>query len=177
MIVGCGGVGQAVIQASRAARAENIVAVDPIPAKRELAAKSGATTTCDPAGASLRDIIDANGLSGVDFVFDTVGQPETIQQSYAALRRGGTVVAIGVGDLRTEIRIPGTLVVDAKRVVGCVFGSANVDDDIPRILDLTHRGLLDIESLITSRVALDDVESAVHALEAGHALRSMLTMR
>jgi S-(hydroxymethyl)glutathione dehydrogenase/alcohol dehydrogenase len=176
LVVGCGGVGQAVIQSGRVAKAANIVAVDPIAAKRQLAMKSGATQTADPAGSTLRDIIDDAGLSGIDYVFDTVGSPETIRDSYVALRRGGTVVVIGVGDLQAQITVPGTLVVDSKRVVGCVFGSADVDRDIPHILDLAQQGLLDIDSLVTDRVPLDDAASAMHALEAGHALRPVLTM-
>ena len=176
LVVGCGGVGQAVIQASRVAKAAHIVAIDPIPEKRKLAVKSGATETYDPSGAMLRDIVSDIGIPGADYVFDTVGRPDTVQESYAALRRGGTVVVIGVGDLRTEFRLPGTMVVDSKGVIGCVFGSANVDHDVRRILDLAHQGLLDIDSLVTHRVPLDDVEEAMHALEAGRALRPVLTM-
>lgn len=176
LVVGCGGVGQAIIQACRVAEAARIVAVDPIAGKRDLAVKSGATETYDSSGTALRDIVDTIGLPGVDYVFDTVGRPESIQESYAALRRGGTVVAIGVGDLRTEIRIPGTLVVDAKSVVGCVFGSARVDHDVRRVLTLVEQGRLDIDSLVTDRVPLDDAASAMHALEAGRGLRTVLTM-
>jgi S-(hydroxymethyl)glutathione dehydrogenase/alcohol dehydrogenase len=176
VVIGCGGVGQAVIQAARIAKADRIVAVDPIPAKRELAVRSGATEAHDPSGKTLRDIVDETGLAGADYVFDTVGKPATIQESYAALRRGGVVIAIGVGDLRTEIPIPGTLVVDSKSVMGCVFGSADVDQDIRRILYLAHEGLLDIDSLVSHRVPLDGVAEAMRALEAGEALRPVLIM-
>ncbi|MGV0870600.1 zinc-binding dehydrogenase [Mycolicibacterium sp. XJ879] len=175
LVVGCGGVGQAVIQAGRVAGAARIIAVDPIAKKRDVSAQLGATDAYDPESASLREIVDAAGLDGVDYVFDTVGAPQTIQDSYLALKRGGTVVVIGVGAVRSEIRLPGMLVVDAKCVVGCVFGSAEVDRDFPQIIELAQRGELDIASVITDTVALDDVEAAMTALEAGAALRTVIT--
>lgn len=175
LVVGCGGVGQAVIQASRVAEAARIVAVDPIGYKRDLSVRSGATDVYDPEGASLQEIVDAAGLNGVDYVFDTVGAPQTLYNSYLALRRGGTVVVIGVGAVRAEIRLPGMLVVEAKRVVGCVFGSADVDRDFPRIIDLAQRGELDISSVVTDTVALEGIQFAMHALEAGDTLRTVVT--
>ncbi|OBF41896.1 hypothetical protein A5719_10980 [Mycolicibacterium peregrinum] len=175
LVVGCGGVGQAVIQASRIAEAARIIAVDPIASKRDLSLRSGATDTYAPEGASLQEVVDAAGLDGVDYVFDTVGAPKTIYNSYLALRRGGTVVVIGIGAVTTEIQMPGTLVVDAKRIVGCVFGGADVDRDFPYIIDLAQRGQLDIASVITETVGLEDVESAMHALDSSNTLRTMIT--
>lgn len=175
LVVGCGGVGQAVIQASRVAGAARVIAVDPIDYKRCVSMQSGATDAYDPEDASLREIVDAAGLDGVDYVFDTVGTPKTLHNSYQALKRGGTVVVIGVGAVRSEIRLPGLVVVDAKCVVGCVFGSAEVDRDFPRIIELAQRGELDIASVITDTVALDDVEAAMNALQSGTSLRTVIT--
>ncbi|WP_235848031.1 zinc-binding dehydrogenase [Mycolicibacterium holsaticum] len=174
LVVGCGGVGQAVIQASRVAKAARILAVDPIAYKRGIAAQSGATDTYDPEDASLQDVVHAAGLDGVDYVFDTVGAPQTLYNSYGAVRRGGTVVVIGVAAVRSEIRLPGTLVVDAKRMVGCVFGSANVDRDFPHIIELAQQGQLDISSVVTDTIALEGVESAMHALDCGNTLRTVV---
>lgn len=174
LIVGCGGVGQAVIQACRIVEAARIIAVDPIAAKRDLAIKSGATDVYDTKDAALQEIVDAVGLNGVDYVFDTVGAPQTLYDSYFALRRGGTVVVIGVGSVRTEIRLPGKLVVEAKNIVACVFGSAQVDRDIPHIIDLTQRGLLDISSVISNTISLDAIESAMQSLDAGKTLRTVV---
>ncbi|MGV0794533.1 alcohol dehydrogenase catalytic domain-containing protein [Mycolicibacterium sp. XJ1819] len=174
LVVGCGGVGQAVIQASRVAEAARIIAVDPIAYKRGIAVQSGATDVYNPEDASLQDVVQTAGLDGVDHVFDTVGAPQTLHDSYGAVRRGGTVVVIGVAAVRSEIRIPGTLVVDAKRIVGCVFGSANVDRDFPRIIDLAQQGRLDISSAVTDTVALEGVESAMRAMDSGNTLRTVV---
>lgn len=175
LVVGCGGVGQAIVQACRVAGAERIVAVDPVAAKRELALKFGATDACDPADNGLEGVLELVGLEGVDYAFDTVGKPQTVGQSYGAVRRGGAVVVIGLGAIGAEIPIPGTLVIDAKRVVGCVFGSAHVDRDFPRIIELVEQGQLDIASVVSNRVGLDAVTSAMHALETGQTVRSVVT--
>lgn len=174
LVVGCGGVGQAVIQASRLAGAARIVAVDPVAGKRELSARAGATDTYDPAGASLRDIVDAAGLAGVDYVFDTVGKPATLYGSYLAARRGGTVVVIGVAEAGSEVRLPATLVADAKRVLGCVFGGADVDRDLPRIVDLAERGRLDIASMVTNTITLDEIDTAIRELDGGDGIRTVI---
>lgn len=175
LVVGCGGVGQAIVQASRVAGAERIVAVDPVAAKRELALKLGATDACAPADNGLPEVLELVGLDGVDYAFDTVGKPETVGQSYAAVRRGGAVVVIGIGAIGAQLPIPGTLVMDAKRVLGCVFGSAHVDRDFPRIIELVQQGQLDIASVVSNRVGLDEVTSAMHALESGETVRTVLT--
>lgn len=174
LVVGCGGVGQAVIQACRVAEASRIIAVDPIAAKRSLATKSGATDTFDTKDVVLKEVVDEAGLYGVDYVFDTVGAPQTLYDSYHALKRGGSVIVIGVGSVRNEIRLPGKLVVEAKNVLACVFGSARVDLDIPHIIDLAQRGLLDISSVISNTISLDAIDSAMEALHAGRTLRTVV---
>lgn len=168
VVVGCGGVGQAVIQASRVAGAARVIAVEPVAAKRELALRLGATDVLDPPSAEpLADAVRGLGSDGADHVFDTVGTTTTVRDSYAALRRGGSVVVIGIGDLRTDYAVPGTLVIDAKQVLGCVFGNADVDRDVPRIIELIEKGTFDVASMIDKVVDLRSAPAALDALHHG----------
>jgi S-(hydroxymethyl)glutathione dehydrogenase/alcohol dehydrogenase len=177
VVVGCGGVGQAVIQAGRLAGAARVIAVEPVAAKRELALRLGATDALDPGtGEPMADAVRGLGLEGADHVFDTVGTTTTVRDSYAALRRGGSVVVIGIGDLRTDYALPGTLVIDAKQVVGCVFGNADVDRDVPRIIELVEKGELDVAAMIDEVVDLRSAPAALAAMQngAGTGLRTVI---
>src|SRR4029450_6103113 len=88
-VIGAGGVGLNVIQGAQLTGAERIIAVDRRQASRQLAATFGATDTLD-AGADLTAAVrEMTGGRGADFVFDTVGTPETLTTAVALARKGG----------------------------------------------------------------------------------------
>ena len=93
-VIGCGGVGQSVIQGARIAGASRIFAIDPVELKRKTAEQLGATDLVDPAqGDPIQQVKDATGGRGTDYAFEVIGLPETILQAYNTARRGGTVVS------------------------------------------------------------------------------------
>src|SRR5262245_39777932 len=89
VVIGCGGVGLSIVQAARAAGAASVVAVDPVPVKRELALALGATEAITPA--------EPIAPASFDVAFEAVGTSATIRSAYDATRRGGTTVVVGVG--------------------------------------------------------------------------------
>ena len=66
------------------------------------------------------------------------------------------------------------LFVDAKTVIGCVYGSTDADRDFPVLVDLVRQGAIDAEGLVTRRIGLDDVNDAFRAMEAGEVARSVI---
>src|SRR5438094_522443 len=81
--MGCGGVGQAVIQGARIAGASRIFAVDPVELKRKTAEQQGATDLVDPGqGDSVAQVQALTGGRGVDYAFEVIGLPETVVQAY-----------------------------------------------------------------------------------------------
>jgi threonine dehydrogenase-like Zn-dependent dehydrogenase len=78
-VLGCGGVGQSVIQGARIAGASRIIAVDGQPLKREQALTSGATDAVDPAqGDAAAQVKELTGGRGVDYAFEVIGLPEMV---------------------------------------------------------------------------------------------------
>ena len=63
-----------------------------------------------------------------------------------------------------------------KRLLGCLLGSVNSRREIPRLLDLWRRGLLDLESMITQRGSLEDIDAAFADLAAGRGIRTVLAI-
>jgi S-(hydroxymethyl)glutathione dehydrogenase/alcohol dehydrogenase len=176
-VFGCGGVGQSVIQGARICGASRIFAVDPVELKRSAAGHFGATDFIDPAnGDPVAQIIEATGGLGVDFSFEVIGLPETIVAAYNVVRRAGTAVIVGMPRYDAAITLPAFGIFASEKVlVGSMYGSSQVRRDFQRYIELVETGRLDIGSMISRRISLDEVNDAFRAMEAGEVIRSVIT--
>jgi Zn-dependent alcohol dehydrogenase len=154
-----------------------VIAVDRVAAKLQMALENGATDTVDASGGDpVAAVRELTGGRGVDYAFEVVGLSATIAQAYAMARRGGTVTVVGAGRFDDPVTIGAmSLMADAKRVQGCVYGSADPQRDIPRLLDLAEAGGLDLARLVTRRITLDEVNDAFRAMVAGEVARTVIT--
>ncbi|HZP29453.1 MAG TPA: Zn-dependent alcohol dehydrogenase [Acidimicrobiia bacterium] len=175
-VIGCGGVGSAVIQGARIAGAARIIAVDPVPMKRESALKLGATDVVDPSdGDPVAQVQALTNGRGVDYAFEVIGTPATVVQAFNMARNGGAAVAVGVSKFDQNIEIPSfPLVLGEKRLLGCVYGSARVKRDFPKLVRLVEQGKLDLDSMVSRTMHLDDINDAFKAMQAGEVIRSVL---
>jgi S-(hydroxymethyl)glutathione dehydrogenase/alcohol dehydrogenase len=173
-VIGCGGVGISAIQGARIAGAAEIVAVDTLPAKLEMAKKFGAThgVTPDELEGAKQEITRGEGF---DYALECVGHPGTIRATYDAVRRGGTAVVVGVGRMEQKIEFTAFELFYAEKTLrGSMYGSANVRVDFDRLLRLWKAGKLDLEGMISRRIALDEVNEAFRAMQAGEVIRSVI---
>src|SRR4030095_15981215 len=166
VVIGCGGVGISAIQGARIAGAAEIVAVDTLPKKLEMAKKFGATH-----GVSPSELDDAKqtiaGGEGCDYALECVGHPQTIRATYDAVRRGGTAVIVGVGRMDQKIEFSAfEFFYDDKILRGSMYGSANVRTDFPKLLRLWKAGKLDLEGMISRRIKLDEMNAAFTPITA-----------
>jgi S-(hydroxymethyl)glutathione dehydrogenase/alcohol dehydrogenase len=173
-VIGAGGVGISAIQGARIAGAAEIVAVDTVPGKLEMAKKFGAThgvTPDDLEGAKL----EVTGGEGFDYTLECVGHPTTIRTTYDVTRRGGTAVVVGVGRMDQKIEFTAfELFYGDKSLKGSMYGGANVRVDFDRLLRLWKAGKLDLEGMISRRIKLDEVNEAFRAMQAGEVIRSVI---
>ena len=85
------------------------------------------------------------GRIGVDYAFEVIGNPRTIEQCIKVVRRGGTAVLVGVGGAKERFSVSSlVLPLTGKSVIGCMYGSVNTKVDFPLYLDLYRRGRLSI---------------------------------
>jgi S-(hydroxymethyl)glutathione dehydrogenase/alcohol dehydrogenase len=175
-VIGCGGVGQAVIQGARIAGAGRIFAVDPVEMKRKAAEQLGATDLVDPAaGDPVEQVKAATGGRGADYAFEVIGLPETIVQAYMTARRGGTAVVVGMPRWDSQVTLPGfNLFFEEKKLLGSVYGSAQVRRDFPRFVDLVETGRLDLNAMVSRRIKIDEINDAFRAMQAGEVIRSVI---
>jgi len=160
----------------RDAQSTKIIAVDPVEMKREAARKLGATDTVDPAkGDPVARVQTLTGGRGADYAFEVIGLPETITQAFSSARRGGTAVVVGMPRMDSMVTLPGfAMFYEEKRLLGCVYGSAQVRRDFPRFVQLVETGRLDIGSMVSRRIKLDEVNDAFTAMKAGEVIRSVI---
>ncbi|MDQ1427772.1 MAG: hypothetical protein QOK39_1248 [Acidimicrobiaceae bacterium] len=176
-VVGCGGVGLNVIQGAVLAGAGEIIAVDIHPAKLELARLFGATAVVDAASRDpVSGVMDLTGQRGADVAFEVIGLQKTIDQTITMTRRGGQAVLVGVASMDAAVHVPAFfgLVLAEKTIRGCWYGSSDVRRDVPRIIDFYRQGTLKLDELISQIIALEQVNEAFDALNAGQVARSVI---
>ncbi|HEV7240763.1 MAG TPA: alcohol dehydrogenase catalytic domain-containing protein [Thermoanaerobaculia bacterium] len=165
VVIGAGGVGLNAIQGAVLAGAASITAIDRLDAKLEAATRFGATrTTMDP-----------KSVRGVDYAFVAVGSPEAVVDALRMIRRGGTVVVVGMPGVRTtaQVRVF-DLVWSEQRLMGSRMGGTSLHEDVPRYVALYLDGRLKLDELITARYSLDGINEAIEVMEKGEALRNVI---
>jgi S-(hydroxymethyl)glutathione dehydrogenase / alcohol dehydrogenase len=175
-VLGCGGVGQAVIQGARIAGAGRIIAIDPQELKRKTATKLGATDVVDPSkGDPVEQVKALTGGRGADYAFEVIGLPETIATTYQLARKGGEVIVVGMARFDAQFTIPAFgIFFEQKTIKGCKYGSAQVRRDFPRFVELIETNRLDISAMVSKTIKLDGVNDAFRAMEAGEVIRSVI---
>jgi Zn-dependent alcohol dehydrogenase len=132
------------------------------------ATRLGATHVVHAASEDVAAALTAIDADGLDYTVDAVGRPSTLRQAFDALRPGGTLVAIGLGAAGQELSVPlNPLVQKERRVVGSLYGSANPQVDMPKLLSLYQAGRLPIDQLVGARYPLDRIDDAVTDLVGG----------
>ncbi len=165
-VVAAGGVGLNVVALSRLFGAHQVIAVDVAADKLEAALALGATDVVNSAdGDPVAAVRELSG-GGVDVAFEALGRPQTVQQAFKMVRDGGTVVAVGIGAGAAAAEIEITHMVRREiRLVGS-FG-ARTRTDMPHVVDLAAAGAIDLGTLISERVGLEDAERIYRALDRG----------
>lgn len=176
-VVGCGGVGQAAIQGAHIAGAATIIAVDTVQSKLDMAIKFGATHgVLVSAGDPVSQVRKITAGNGVDYAFEVIGAAPTLRQAYDMTRRGGTVVAVGVPAFGVEIGIPiADLILGEKKLVGSLYGSAQVAFDFPRLVSLAESGQLDLGAMVSRTIGIDEINDAFRAMQAGEVIRTVVS--
>jgi Zn-dependent alcohol dehydrogenase len=176
VIIGAGGVGVNAIQGAALAGALPIIAVDVVPGKLPLARTFGATHALDGRASDLsRAVRDLTAGRGADYVFVTVGSPAAVSQAFGLVRRGGTVVLVGMPAAGATAPVPiGDFAGGNLRLLGSNMGSTRLGVDVPRLVARYRERRLQLDELITARYPLERINEAIAAMEGGGALRNVI---
>jgi len=174
-VIGCGGVGLSALQGARIAGAGQLIAVDTMPWKLELARKLGASDVVNAADGDPAAAVRELTSGGVETAFECIGTVATCQQAVAMLCRGGTAVMVGVVPVGVLVGIPlFDLVLSGKRIVGSMMGDNRFRIDMPRYCDFYLDGRLRLDEMISARIRLEEVNDAFAKMKAGAVARSVI---
>jgi S-(hydroxymethyl)glutathione dehydrogenase / alcohol dehydrogenase len=175
-VIGCGGVGQSVIQGARIAGAAIIIAIDPVRARREGSVQAGATHTIDPNDsdpvAAVRELTQGRGA---DYGFEVVGRPELMVQAFDLTRTAGTVTLVGMPATTDQLTLPAIQAVfSGKRLQGAVIGGAQILRDFPRYIGLAEAGRLDLGSMVSRHITLEEINKGIDLAHRAEGVRTVV---
>ena len=177
VVLGCGGVGLSAIQGAKAAGAGQIIAVDVSEEKLKLARRFGATETVISNGVeSIRRIRALTEHRGADVGIDATGIMSVMAEMIAMTRRGGECVFVGMpgfGEL-LPLDLQKLLISTQRTFKGCVYGSIDIDVDVPLMVQDYLDGKLLLDELIGHEIELEDVNDALRSLATGTLARSVI---
>lgn len=174
VVFGAGGVGISIIQGARIAGARQIIAVDLLDHKLEIAKHFGATHTINASGGDPVKEIKRLSNGGVDFSFDAIGNKKVTEQCLYALAPRGLATIVGAMPPGEKIELNVGHFFVEKRIQGCFMGSNHFQLDMPKYLELYRQGRLNLDDMITRRGRLEDVNEAFRAMAAGEVTRTVL---
>jgi S-(hydroxymethyl)glutathione dehydrogenase/alcohol dehydrogenase len=173
-VIGCGGVGLATINAAKIAGAGRIIAADPMPEKRALAMKLGATDVIDPMDADAAAQIQELTKGGVDHAIEAVGRPASGELAVKSLKRGGTATILGMMPLQHSVGLSAMDLLSGKKLQGAIMGGNRFPVDIPRLVDFYMRGMLDLDSIVSETIPLERINEGFDQMKRGDAARSVI---
>jgi NDMA-dependent alcohol dehydrogenase len=178
IIMGIGGVGINAVQGASHAGASNVIAVDPVPYKREVAESVGATHTFATMAEATEFAQSVTNGQGADAAIVTTGvlATEHVAEAFASVRKAGTVVVTAVGNTDgARVDVPAfELTLFQKRVQGALFGASNPQRDIPWMLQLYTDGALKLDELVTRTYTLDEINEGYEDMHAGKNIRGVI---
>jgi len=176
-VFGLGGIGLAVLQGAKLARAGRIIAVDTNPAKFALARTFGATDCLNPKDYDKpiqQVIVEMTGW-GVDHSFECIGNVHVMRAALECAHRGwGQSVIIGVAGAGQEISTRPFQLVTGRKWLGTAFGGVKGRSQLPGMVEQAMRGEIDLAPFVTHTLPLQDINRAFDLMHAGESIRSVI---
>lgn len=163
-VVAVGGVGSNIVQIARAFGASQVIAIDVADDKLEAVKAFGATATINSTTQDAREeVLKLTNGRGVDVSFEALGIPSTWNTALDVLADGGRMVPIGLGAGRQTAEVEINRTVRRSQSILGSYG-ARTRQDLPAVVDLAARGIINYDDLVTRRFSLDEAAAGYEAL-------------
>ena len=163
-VVAVGGVGSSIVQIARAFGASQVIAIDVSDSKLEAVVPFGATATINSTTSDPREeVLRLTGGRGVDVAFEALGIPATWNTALDVLADGGRMVPIGLGAGRQSAQVEINRTVRRSQSILGSYG-ARTRQDLPAVVDLAARGIINYRDLVTRRYPLEEAAEGYQAL-------------
>jgi S-(hydroxymethyl)glutathione dehydrogenase/alcohol dehydrogenase len=176
-VFGLGGIGLSVIQGAVMAQAGRIIAVDLNPTKWEMAKALGATDFVNPKevnGSLVEYIKDLTG-GGVDYSFECIGNVNVMRDALECTHMGwGVSTIIGVAGAGQQISTRPFQLVTGRTWKGTAFGGVKGRTQLPGYVDSYMNGKIELDSMVTHTMPLEDINKAFDLMHNGESIRSVI---
>jgi S-(hydroxymethyl)glutathione dehydrogenase/alcohol dehydrogenase len=177
VVFGAGMVGLGAVVGCRLAGAERIVAVDVAEARLALAEHHGATETLPGGDGVVERILELTGGFGADYTFEATGNVAVMRQAVESARMGwGLATVCGVAGKGQTLDVVPRYLITGRRVAGSSFGGCKGRDDVPAYVRRWLEGEIDVDSFVSHRLTLDEVNRGFELMEAGDGIRSVVEL-
>ncbi|HJS50108.1 MAG TPA: alcohol dehydrogenase catalytic domain-containing protein [Gaiellaceae bacterium] len=174
-VFGCGLVGLGAIIGARLAGADRIIAIDLSEDRLAMARHHGASDTRVAGDGVVDWIREETGGYGADYTFEATGNVEVMRQAVEAAREAwGLATIVGVAGKGETLAVVPRLLITGRRVTGSSFGGVKGRTQVPQLVDRWLAGEIDVESLLSHRLALDEVNRGFELMEAQDGIRSVI---
>jgi S-(hydroxymethyl)glutathione dehydrogenase / alcohol dehydrogenase len=174
-VVGCGGIGLSAVNGAALAGASRIIAIDTVASKLEKATEMGATDTINASNVDAVEAVkELTGGTGVPYSFEAIGLKKTAEQCFAMLRPGGVATIIGMIPFGTKIELHGADFLRDRKIQGTSMGGNRFRVDMPRLLELWRQGRLKLDTLVSGRIKLEQINEGFANLKSGAPVRQLI---
>jgi S-(hydroxymethyl)glutathione dehydrogenase / alcohol dehydrogenase len=176
VVFGAGMVGLGAVAGCRLQGAERIVCVDLSEDRLALARHHGATDTWVAGDGVVDRVLAETGGYGADFTFEATGLVGVMRQAVESARMGwGTVCVTGVAGRGETVDIVPRYLITGRKVMGASFGGVKGRDQVPQLVDRYLAGDIDVDSFVSHRMSLDDVNRGFDLMHHQDGIRSVMT--
>ena len=176
-VFGLGGIGLAVIQGAKQAKAGRIIAIDTNPSKFNLAKEFGATDCINPKDFDKpiqQVVVEMTGW-GVDHSFECIGNVNVMRAALECAHRGwGQSVIIGVAGAGQEISTRPFQLVTGRKWLGTAFGGVKGRTQLPGMVEDAMNGKIKLAPFVTHTMTLDKINEAFDLMHEGKSIRSVV---
>ncbi|OBG32238.1 NDMA-dependent alcohol dehydrogenase [Mycolicibacter heraklionensis] len=179
IIIGVGGIGMSALQGAVLSGARRVIAIDPVPFKRDQAVKFGATHVYPSMAEAIMPVMEETWGLMADKVIIAVGdmKGEYIEEALILTAKTGTCVVTGMGamvdaDVKLNLFLFTML---QKTLKGNIFGGGSSHIETPKLVGLYKSGLLKIDEMITTTYKLEDINTGYQDMVDGKNIRGVIT--
>jgi S-(hydroxymethyl)glutathione dehydrogenase / alcohol dehydrogenase len=175
VVFGAGMVGLGAVVGCRLQGAERIICVDMSDDRLAMAREHGATDTWTGGGEVVDRVLEETGGLGADYTFEATGLVSVMRQAVEAARMGwGLATIAGVAGKGEVLEVVPRFLITGRRIVGASFGGVKGRDQVPELVDRYLAGDIDVDSFISHRITLDEVNRGFELMEAQDGIRSVI---
>ena len=170
IVFGAGAVGLAAVMGAAIAGVENIVAVDRVASRLDVARQCGATKALLPDSPELADVADGPGY---DFAVEATGSPAVLAQAFSLLAPGGACAVVGAPAAGSQFTFDIKFLMRGRKLVGVTQGDSDPRTTIPKLIEYYRAGALPLE-LITTFYPFAGINDAVEDALSGKSIKPVL---